>query len=183
MNLILPKEDVHSPSGCEEAFRGRALSNHNASEAAAAVYQYLWEIYGNKILAGQQESTWVAGPDYEIDYIKQTTGKLPAIRGLDYIDHDFDGVNQRAADWWKLGGLVTICYHWGAPPGGAGYEASKGKIDMNLALEEGSPLNRALKNEMKTVAQALLELKEQGGSGRIQRRFTKAQVSKGASPV
>ena len=56
----------------------------------------------------------------KMNYIKKTSGRLPAIRGLDYINEDFDGVTQRAIDWWKQGGIVSICWHWGTPPDGVG---------------------------------------------------------------
>ena len=72
------------------------LSNENADACAKALYGYICKTYGNKIISGQQESTWMGSEDYEFDYINSKTGKLPAIRGLDFMDDDFSGVVSRA---------------------------------------------------------------------------------------
>src|ERR1017187_1829845 len=108
----------------------KPLCNPEASPEAKEVYRYIASIYGKAILAGQQESTWVnRNPDDEMDYIKKVSGKLPAIRGLDYMA--YNGVTERAIAWWQKGGIPTICWHWGAPTKGSGYEASKRSIDVN----------------------------------------------------
>ena len=89
------------------------LSNPNATKEAIAVYNYIWEVYENKILSGQQESTWKDSDEYEMDFLFDNTGKLPAIRGLDFMNNDFYSSVDRAEDWWKKGGIVTICWHCG----------------------------------------------------------------------
>ena len=102
------------------------LSNPNADEVTRKVYDYICENFGEKIISAQQESTWKGSPDYEMDIIKAATGKLPAMRGLDYMNADFQGVNQRAIKWWEQGGLVTICWHTGI--NGFGYNESKDDV-------------------------------------------------------
>ena len=97
-----------------------ALSNPNADETTKSVYKYLCSLNGETTLSAQQESTWMGSADYEMDYIFAHTGKLPAMRGLDYMHDDFAGVNKRAAQWWQQGGLVTICWHTGADFTGEG---------------------------------------------------------------
>lgn len=77
------------------------LSNPNADDTTKAVYTYLCSLNGKHTLSAQQESTWMGSADYEMDYILEKTGKLPAIRGLDYMHDDFDGANERAAQWWE----------------------------------------------------------------------------------
>lgn len=131
------------------------LKNPHASCEARVVLQYLYSLYGTGILSGQQESTWLDTPDHEMQYIASLTGKLPAIRGLDYINEDFAGVTQRAKEWWEQGGLVCICWHWGAPPGGVGYESSKGQTDIEAALTPGSTLHAAMLADMDRVAEEL----------------------------
>ena len=139
----------------------RKLSNPNATKEAVNVYNYLCDLYGSGILAGQQESTWINNnPDDEMEYIEDKTGKLPAIRGLDYINEDFDGVTSRATAWWEKGGIPSICFHWGAPTLGVGYEASKLTIDVSEALKEGTALNKAMIEDMDRVAEELLKLQE-----------------------
>ena len=90
------------------------LSNENAIENAKIVYDYLQEVYGDVCLTGQMESTWMGTPDYELNYIERETGKLPAIRGLDFMHNDFAGVTNRAQGWWEKGGIPTLCWHTGS---------------------------------------------------------------------
>ncbi|MBQ5332915.1 MAG: hypothetical protein J6K92_06615, partial [Oscillospiraceae bacterium] len=81
------------------------LSNPDATKEAKALYKYICGTYGNGIISGQQESTWMGSEQYEFEYIYEKTGKYPAIRGLDYMNDDFDGVNRRAEEWHKKGGI------------------------------------------------------------------------------
>ena len=64
------------------------LSNPDANAEAVELYSYICDVYGEYIISGQQESTWVDGEQYEFEYIYENTGKLPAIRGLDYMNDD-----------------------------------------------------------------------------------------------
>jgi hypothetical protein len=138
----------------------RPLSNPDASKEAQNVYRYMCGIYGKAILAGQQESTWVNNnPDDEMDYISKTTGgKLPAIRGLDYMA--YNGVTERAIAWWQKGGIPTLCWHWGAPTKGTGYEASKLTISLDDALTTGTALNKAMMADLDRTARELVKLRD-----------------------
>lgn len=137
------------------------LSNENADETTQKVYQYLCENFGTSMLSCQQESTWMGTPDYEMDYILETTGKLPAMRGLDYMNGDFKGVNERAVKWWNEGGLVTICWHTGI--NGKGYQESLDDVpDFDKLLTEGTDeYNKMIANWDKAAA-ALSELQDAG---------------------
>ncbi|GHV32565.1 hypothetical protein FACS18949_03870 [Clostridia bacterium] len=136
------------------------LVTKNSSGAARAVYKYLCDSYeAGLLLSGQQEG--FHAPDFEMDYLRVTTGKLPALRGLDYISDDFDGANRRAVKWWREGGLVSICWHWGAPPYGQGYESSKGEIDIDEALNPETELHKAMLWQLDKAAQALRVLRDE----------------------
>lgn len=138
----------------------RILSNPKASKEAKKLYAYLCDMHGKKLIAGQQECPSKGRVEEEMEYIYETTGKLPAIRGLDYIDDDFMGVNERAKDWWSRNGIVTICWHWGIPPAGKGYPSSQESIDIEEALTEGTDLNVGMLKQMDEVANALKELRD-----------------------
>lgn len=139
------------------------LSNQNSTLETRVLYDYIKSLSGKKILAGQQESTWMkGGAEYEMNYLFEKTGKYPAVRGLDYINNDFRGVTSRAIKWWNKGGIVTICWHWGAPPDGVGYESSKDTIDIEMALLEGTDINLGMIEKMDEVAEQLLKLQEAG---------------------
>jgi hypothetical protein len=133
------------------------LSNPNSSKEAVALYSYINDMFGKKILSGQMCSTW--GVD-ELKYIYEVTGKYPAIRGMDFIETaQNDSEVLRAIDWWKRGGIPTIMWHWGAPGIGEGYKNSLKQIDINKCFEKGTPENIAFWNELKKKADQLEKLK------------------------
>jgi mannan endo-1,4-beta-mannosidase len=145
------------------------LSNPNPSREAVALFDYLKDSYRKKTLTGQQESTWMTdGPLYELNFIsKNTGGKAPAILGLDYLNHldknYVDGVTLRATDWYlKTGGIPTICWHWGAPTIGQGYDNSKKAFDINKALTEGTTENLAMMKDLDLIAAELTKLRDKG---------------------
>jgi len=136
------------------------LSNPRASAEARALYVFLWRQYGRRTLTGQQEGAAHATP-VELNYIKAVTGRLPAILGLDYIDpRDNRAVNERATAWHRSGGIVTLCWHWGAPGIGPGYEASKMDFDLVAALQPGTPQNLALHRDLSVIANHLTVLRD-----------------------
>lgn len=138
----------------------RGLSNPSASPQARALYAVLWNLYGRRTLTGQQEGVAHATP-VELDYIRRVTGRLPAILGLDYIDpRDNAAVNERATAWRRSGGIVALCWHWGAPDVGPGYEASKTDFDLTAALVPGTPQNLALHRDLGRTGDLLAVLRD-----------------------
>lgn len=86
---------------------------------------YLSEVYGNNIISGQQE-IYMYGPhdfEYEFEYLKDTTGHYPAIRGFDYLNEanilgygTEDGTTDRIIDWVKnRNGIATASWHLTVP--------------------------------------------------------------------
>jgi len=142
------------------SLQGVPLTNEHATPEAKALYDYILSVYRNKILSGQQESTWIS-PDYEFDYIFQRTGKYPAIRGFDFIDDDFDGVVSRAIDWAGRGGIVTICWHCSSDLDG-GYSACKSNsltaAEREAILTEGTSEHAAFIANMDKAGAALARL-------------------------
>lgn len=133
----------------------------NISKSAAKLYAYLCDTYGNAIISGQQESTWMGSDQYEFDYIYERTGKFPAIRGLDYMYDDFDGVNDRAVEWYDRGGIVTICWHCGCDFSGSWDECMNTEIsDWDKTLTEGTEEYKKLVTGMDKAAEALKKLQE-----------------------
>lgn len=135
------------------------LSNPGASREARQLYRFLWSIYGRYTFTGQQESP--AGKRDELNYIQRVTGRLPAILGLDYIiPAEWDGVHDRAVAWSRAGGIVALCWHWGAPDIGKGYENSKKDFDVAAALRPGTPQNTAMMAQMAAVGEQLARLRD-----------------------
>jgi hypothetical protein len=125
-----------------------------ATAAARRLLCYVYSQYGNHILSGQQESTWIGGPEYEINYINQATGKYPAIRGLDMGDSPDFGA--RAAAWWNAGGIPMVGYHMGSPAQAAdGYDSSRQPANINAALTSGTVDNQRLLQRLDAAAAQL----------------------------
>ena len=149
------------------------LCNPNATDSAMRLYSYLCDIYGTKFLSGQNCDTGQYGKEFQV--IKKTTGKTPAVLGLDFIEYspsrEENGskgyATKYAIDFWESGGIVTFCWHWNAPSKyltGAwysGFYEQYTNIDlakiMNGEDEEGYQL---LISDMDAIAQQLLVLKE-----------------------
>ena len=136
------------------------LTNPDSSPAAVRLYNYLWAMKGKGILSGQQEIPLNSNRSEELRYIKDVTGKEPAILGLDYIGNDFAGVNERAKAWHDRGGIVSICWHWGIPPYGLGYLSSKESVDLDELLTPGTALHQGFLDNMDQTAAALKQLME-----------------------
>ena len=140
-----------------------ALSNLNASAQADAMFQYLVSIFGAKTLTGQQESIWQSdGPRHELNHIQQVTGKEPALLGLDYIDpNDWTDLNDRATAWYRRGGIATICWHWGNPLVGPGYDQTKIPFNAQKALIDPSSAEaKAMWRDLKAVGDQLEVLRD-----------------------
>lgn len=98
------------------------LINKRANATTKRLMDYLCSIHGEYILAGQQIGV-LAQP--ELDVLKNTTGKYPAVYGFDFMNYTPSRVERGstckdtdvAIDWWKSGGIVTFCWHWNAPTG------------------------------------------------------------------
>lgn len=159
--LLAWQESIKEAEQIMHTYTGE-LSNPNAIENAKALYAYLQEINGKQCLTGQMESTWMGSPDYEVNYIEKHTGKLPALRGLDFMHNDFSGVTKRAIAWWEKGGIPTICWHTGADFA-SGYNESKDhNINWDEAFIPGSETNRKLLTAMDRAVPYLQQLEDAG---------------------
>lgn len=103
----------------------KKLVNPNATKEAKALMSYLVDVYGKHIISGQQElcgSHNYEASEAEFTYIKEKTGKMPAIRGFDFMNFRGNGLlwddlcAERVIDWYKnKGGIPTVCWHWFSP--------------------------------------------------------------------
>lgn len=99
------------------------LINPEATLEARALMNYLAGQFGRKIISGQQALE-------DVEWIKQQTGKYPALFSTDLIDYSPSRVENGAAsaevekmiEWYNRGGIVALCWHWNAPKGIGGNE-------------------------------------------------------------
>jgi mannan endo-1,4-beta-mannosidase len=98
------------------------LINPNANETTRRLMSYLADSYGRVILSGQySDNGLLAG---EAGVIFMTTGKRPAVLGMDMMDYTPSrvarGTTSRTVEnaieaWVEHGAIVTLCWHWNAP--------------------------------------------------------------------
>lgn len=149
------------------------LCNPNASEEAKRLYSYLCDCYGKQILSGQ---TCDAGPyGKEVQVIKKTTGKMPAVISMDFMDYTTsraaNGTEGHTTEYalaaWENGHIVSFHWHWTTPEKYitgdwfASFYKEHTNIDlekiMNGQDEEGYEL---LMQDMDVIAQQLTILRD-----------------------
>lgn len=166
----------------------RKLSNPKASESAQRLYSYLCDVYGKHIIAGQQEycgdhnynlwnspDVFIKDNEAEFEYIKDKTGKQPAIRGIDFLAYNSssewrDHAPERVIEWVnKYHGIATVSWHWNVP-------CEKGSSDIafyvksanpkfttfsiSKALEEGTWENEVIMKDIELIAGEFKKLKD-----------------------
>ncbi|MCU4177245.1 glycosyl hydrolase [Carboxylicivirga sp. N1Y90] len=97
------------------------LAVGNSSPEAVNVYNFLKENYGIKTLSSAMSNGAV--DTNEAEWVKQHTGKYPAMIGIDYIFLnwapanwiDYNNIDVQK-DWWANNGLITASWHWNIPP-------------------------------------------------------------------
>jgi len=104
----------------------KTLTDPLATPTAKALFSYLVDLYGTKVLAGQQDDNY-GRPSSEVAYVLATTGKEPAIASMDLYDYSSSpvaaygtpsGTTERYLTWSKSGngrGITSLIWHWRAP--------------------------------------------------------------------
>ena len=132
------------------------LSDADATDSARALFAFLLDIYGEHVLAGQQDGYQNGAPSTrEIDYVESVTGKVPAVGAFDLINYSptrrANGTNpvgwaEHWIDWAGDDGIVTLMWHWNAPtdllntseqPWWRGFYTEATTFDVEAALAEG----------------------------------------------
>ncbi len=149
------------------------LSNENASENAKKLYEYLCEIYGEKILSGQYCEEGMYGKEMQV--VKKVTGEYPAVLGMDLMNYsptnEANGTVgttiEHAKEYWEQGGIVTFCWHWTVPEKyltGTWYSSfykEHTNIDLRKIMsgEDAEGYNLLMK-DIDSIAEELMVLKE-----------------------
>lgn len=166
------------------------LTNKNANDTTKRLYGYLCDIYGKHILSGQQEycgshnynfnadptTGYIVDNEAEFEYIKKETGKMPAIRGIDFLNYNSspkmwdDQAAERAVEWTnKFKGIATLTWHWSTPSEEGGTDryfyvksasANYTTFSVGKALEEGTWENKVLMDDIAVIASKLQILED-----------------------
>lgn len=142
----------------QTSFVYNELSTPDASVEAKALYRYLQNVFGEKILSGQMNAQ---GGINEIEYLMNVTVKKPAIQGYNL---EFENTSQEkiqeAIDWWKAGGIPLFIWDWAAPTFSEGGENSKKEIAIEKCFQEGTPEYNSFWKDLKNRADHLEKLRD-----------------------
>ncbi|WP_274361305.1 glycosyl hydrolase [Paenibacillus thermotolerans] len=154
--------------------------NPEAGAEVRSLMRYFKDIYGKKIITGQHTAT-AEGP--ELEYIRSVTGKLPALRGFDFLSYSHatetrnpsehkiweteanKGSVEQAIEWHKKhNGIVAFCWHWYAPTGGEdkSFYTKHTDFDLTKAFDPESNEHKALLADMDEIAVQLRRLQQEG---------------------
>ncbi len=147
--------------------------NKNATRNAAKLLAYLESVAGEKIITGQHTQTV---PMEEITYIKETTGKLPKLRGFELLAYSpninykdsgeeclkevYENQNtlEQALQFAKQSdSIITFSFHWFSPIGGKDKSFYTENTDFNPenVLTEGTAEREAFFSDMSAIAEHL----------------------------
>lgn len=94
------------------------LVTPNPTRQVAALYQFLKDNYGKKIVSG----VMTLDPFDQTDWLKANTGKEPAIIGLDFMHcnrgynwYDNEQPIKDAKTYWDKNGIPVFVWHWRDP--------------------------------------------------------------------
>ncbi|WP_331147884.1 glycosyl hydrolase [Hymenobacter sp.] len=104
----------------------KVLSDPLATASTKSLFSYITDLYGTKVLSGQQDDQ-MGRPNSEISYVLAQTGKEPAIASMDVFDYSLspvaqygqpNGTTERYIAWCTRGngrGIASLIWHWRAP--------------------------------------------------------------------
>ncbi|WP_405014677.1 glycosyl hydrolase [Kitasatospora sp. NBC_01539] len=144
-----------------------------ATPEARSLLRYLGDSYGKRILSGQQDTA-------SVQWLEDTTGRAPAVEGLDLIDYTPSRVErgttsrevENALAWDARGGITTFVWHWNAPshlidqPGKEwwrGFYTDATTFDLAAALADPSSDDyRLLIRDIDAISVQLTRLQDAG---------------------
>lgn len=153
------------------------LTNASATAETKAVYTFLCEQHGKKILSGA--SAGDGNNDKFADWISGKAGKHAAVAGYDFLHHKRSGENwidytdiSAATGQWNAGGLVSYMWHWNVPTDEQAYNdknwdkygfyCDATNFDIKNALTDGTWENKVILEDIDQIAGYLKLLQDAG---------------------
>lgn len=154
------------------------LVDANANVATIALYTFLYNHFGKKIIAGQTNSYYAQ--------LKTLSGKEPLLRAWDFQSytegysylwvngaHTFGAVDngntQAAINWYNATGkkgIVSFQWHWHSPTGGSAgtntFYTDKTTFDVTKAVQTGTQENTYIIRDIDAIAVQLKKLESAG---------------------
>ncbi|MCM1315724.1 MAG: hypothetical protein NC205_01880 [Prevotella sp.] len=157
-----------------------------ATPETKSLMKYLKSVYGKHTISGQQEiygGGHNGNYEWENEYLEKLTGKVPAIRGLDFMNYNplygwDDGSTERAIEWVKeRNGIITASWHINVPIDFDNYElgdeldwkkctyqnyqASGSTFNTANVIKEGTKEREYFEEAMKMLAEQLQKLQDE----------------------
>lgn len=172
------------------------LSDREANADTQKLFEFLYSMYGEHVISGQQEYYGTSRDD-EFTFIENLTGELPVIRGFDFGNNCplyawDDGVVDRIINWVNTeGGIATASWHINVPVSMDSYTVgSTMSFDQTTysentdfvtanAMVEGTKEYEFFHLAVDNLAQQLTELQDAGVS-LLFRPFHEAEGNGGA---
>jgi mannan endo-1,4-beta-mannosidase len=141
---------------------------------SSQVLDYLQSISGKETVSGQHNKEPNSDPAKWTEYIKETTGKYPALWSGDFlfqqenIDERWTMI-QEAKKQWDNGSIINLMWHACPPDEGEPCHWNPGLLNAQLdddqwkdLITDGTPINGEWKNRMDDIAVYLQYLEDNG---------------------
>jgi mannan endo-1,4-beta-mannosidase len=150
----------------------QTLVTPNPTAEAVALYQFLLDNYEKKIISG----VMTLNSFDESDWLKQNTGKEPALLGIDYMhsNRGYTWYNDQtptndALAWYNKNGIPAIMWHWRDPSRltedfyvpGANSGAAGTNFDITKIFEPNSAEYKAMIADIDFMANSLKTLQDE----------------------
>lgn len=134
-------------------------------DAAGRLYQFLYDIYGSKIVSG----VMTLNSFDESNWLKEQTGKEPALLGLDFMHsgRGYQWYNDRqptidAKAHYGRNGIPAICWHWRDPSRSTeAFYTVNTKFDVSKVYDTASAEYHSMMNDIDYISMLLKELRDQ----------------------
>lgn len=166
----------------------QALINPNADESAKALYRFLLDCYGKRVISGQYINEYedFSAPQFRVDEsdpnspstvfkanelraVHSVTNAYPAMIGLDLFETETGRKCysvQQAIEWHQAGGIVTFCWHWMAPSQTEGkrhFYTEQTDFNLKQALDNpNSPEYQGLLRDIDIISKEMKKLQDAG---------------------
>ena len=142
-----------------------SLNTPNPSFEANALYQFMRENYGKRIISG----VMTLNSFDETNWLKTNVGKEPVILGLDFMHsgrkfnwYDDKAPIKDAKLWWDKKGIPVFCWHWRDPSRKTDeFYANKTSFDITKINDNTSDEYKAMIQDIDYIASLFKELQDQ----------------------
>lgn len=144
----------------------KTLVTPGPTDKTARLYQFLYDIYGKKIISGVMTLNSMD----EVNWLKTNTGKQPALVGLDFMHcgqgytwYDDDTPGNDAIGYYNKNGIAAISWHWRDPSNKTEeFYSDKTSFDVSKIFDESSVEYTAMISDIDYISGLLKKIQDAG---------------------